>query len=245
MQHFFREHGILHQQSCVQTHQQNGVVERKHRHLLDVARALRFQANLPLTFWGECVLTAAFLINKIPTPVLCGKTPHEVLLKTKPNFRALRVFGCLCFAINIDPSKHKFDPRAKLGFFVGYPFGLKGYRIYDLETKKISVSRHVVFHETKFPFRDVLSQPQEEGPVLPLPLPDFPSSQPYLGTPSTSTVPSNPTPENSSPTPSSPAPSRPVRERRPPAYLQDFHCSSVHGSSPHSISSSKTKAQTL
>lgn len=112
--------------------------------------------------------------------------------------------------------------------------------MYDLETKKISVSHHVVFHETKFPFQDVLPQPQEEGPVLPLPLPNFPSSQPYLGTPSTSTVPSNPTPENSSPTPSSPAPSRPVRERRPPAYLQDFHCSSVHGSSPHSISSSKT-----
>ena len=158
----FSDHGIIHQCSCVATPQQNRIVERKHRHLLDVARAFRFQSNLPLSFWGECILTAAYLINKLPTPLLHFKSPHEVLLGQIPDYSPLRVFGCLCFAKNMN-IKHKFDTHAKPGIFVSYPYGQKGYRIYDLETRKIYVSRDVIFHESTFSFRGISLSPLQES----------------------------------------------------------------------------------
>ncbi|KAJ0085512.1 hypothetical protein Patl1_07285 [Pistacia atlantica] len=156
IQTWFHEHGIIHQCSCIVTPQQNGVVERKHRHLLDVARSLRFQAHLPLSFWGECIFTASFLVNKLLTPILHYKSPHQVLLGTVPLYSSLRVFGCLCFAKNMN-IQHKFDERAKPGIFVGYPYGQKGYRIYDCKTHQIYVSRDVIFHESIFPYRDLPS----------------------------------------------------------------------------------------
>lgn len=60
---YFSDNDIIHQTSCVYTPQQNGRVERKHRHILEVSRALMFQANLPIKFWGECVMAAVHVIN--------------------------------------------------------------------------------------------------------------------------------------------------------------------------------------
>lgn len=67
---FFQTKGIIHQKTCPYTPQQNGVVERKHKYLLETTRALLFQSKLPLRYWGECVLTATYIINRLPTKLL-------------------------------------------------------------------------------------------------------------------------------------------------------------------------------
>jgi len=66
---FLNEKGIIHHSSCVDTPQQNGVAERKNRHLLEVARALMFSMNVPKRFWGEAILTASYLINRMPSNI--------------------------------------------------------------------------------------------------------------------------------------------------------------------------------
>ncbi|XP_075076128.1 uncharacterized protein LOC142162910 [Nicotiana tabacum] len=71
--YIFQDLGIVHQSSCVRTPQQNDIVERKHRHILDVARALRFQANLPIRYWGLCVQAVVYVLNKLPSTAIQGK----------------------------------------------------------------------------------------------------------------------------------------------------------------------------
>ncbi|CAL8991399.1 unnamed protein product [Prunus brigantina] len=169
---FFLYNGVEFQHSCVYTPQQNGVVERKHRHILSMARALLFQANLPLIFWGECVLTAVFLMNRLPTPLLSNKSPYERLYNRLPTLAHLKVFGCLCYATVVQPLQ-KFDSRARRCIFVGYPTGQKGYKLYDLATKQFIVSRDVKFHEHIFPYSSAPRDDHQQNSqsVLPLFLP--------------------------------------------------------------------------
>ena len=102
LKEYFDEIGIVHQTSCVGTPQQNGKVERKHRHILNVARTLRFQAHLPLEFWGECILAASYLINRTPSVLLNGKSPYEILFGQKPSYQSVRIFECLCYSHNLN-----------------------------------------------------------------------------------------------------------------------------------------------
>ena len=170
MVEFYNSKGIIHQQSYIYTPQQNLVVERKHQHILATARALQIQSSLPLVFCGDCVFTAVYLINRLPTPFLQNKSPYEVLFKQVPSYSHLRTFGYLCFATDVGPNKHKFSLRARKSVFLGYPFNIKGYKLFNLQSHSFFISRDVVFHERVFPFS---SNAHTDSTAL-IPLPSIP-----------------------------------------------------------------------
>ncbi|RVW67457.1 Retrovirus-related Pol polyprotein from transposon TNT 1-94 [Vitis vinifera] len=86
---YLLENGIVHQSSCIDTPQQNGVAERKNRHLMEVARSLMIASNVPKQLWGEAVLTATYLINRMPSRILQFKTPCQILLVAYPSARII------------------------------------------------------------------------------------------------------------------------------------------------------------
>ncbi|KAG7572467.1 Ribonuclease H-like superfamily [Arabidopsis suecica] len=142
------KHGIIHQTSCPYTPQQNGVAERKNRHLMEVARSMMFHTNVPKRFWSDAVVLACYLINRIPTKILQDSSPFEVLNKNKPSINHLRVFGCVCFVL-IGEQRNKLEPKSVKGMFIGYSITQKGYKCYIPETRKVLVSRDVKFVESK------------------------------------------------------------------------------------------------
>jgi transposase InsO family protein len=163
---YFFNNGIVFETSCVGTPQQNGRVERKHQHIMNVARALRFQGHLPIQFWGECVLAACYLINRTPSRVLNYKTPYEKLFGKVPKFDNMKIFGCLCYVHNQRRDGDKFASRSRKCIFVGYPYGKKGWKLYDLETKEYIVSRDVKFYEHEFPFAVQLDTTHSAPPII-------------------------------------------------------------------------------
>ena len=113
--------GIIHQKSCSNTPQQNGLADGKHRHLLECARALFFQFNICIHLWGECVLTTTHIINRMPLMVLKHLSPCQKLHNVASELSHLRVFGSFCFVSTFKIGRTKFDSRDEACVFIGYP----------------------------------------------------------------------------------------------------------------------------
>ena len=141
--------GIVSHSSCAGTSQQNGRAESKLRHILDVVRATTIVAATPSRFWGKVALTAIYTINWCPSPIVQNQTPYDLLFGSSPSYDLLKVFGCVCCVLLHGHERNKLQSRSRLCCFLGYRIGQKSYRCYDPISKRLRVSRHVVFWEHK------------------------------------------------------------------------------------------------
>lgn len=146
-ENFLTKNGIIHQKTNSYTPQQNGISERMNRTIMEKTRCLMFDANFDNRFWAEAVNTAAYLRNRTGTSGLSGKTPFEVWHGRKPDISNLRIFGSEVMTHIPKERRLKLDRKSKKMFIVGYGDTVKGYRVFNPETGKITTSRDVIIRE--------------------------------------------------------------------------------------------------
>jgi hypothetical protein len=214
---YLSSNGILHRISYPYTAAQNGLAERKHRHIVETGLALLAHSHLPLSYWVDAFTTAVYLINRLPTSILQHQSPYVKLLHKNPDYTFLKVFGCACFPFLRPYNSHKMMYRSKKCIFLGYCSNYKGYRCYDPTSKRAIISHHVVFDENTFPAKDWISSQPVPSATDSAPLQVSPSTMvsatlnPHPVTPTTNTISSSviqtesPTPEFEPTSPSQPA----------------------------------------
>ena len=124
---------------------QNGLVERGMQTRAERARALLLASGLPCFLWEEAMCHTTWLQNRTPAKALDGKTPYEMLNKSKLYLGGIQEFGTAAYIKDLKAGK--LDAHAQQGHFVGYDSESKGYRIYWPTKRLVSVERNVVFNE--------------------------------------------------------------------------------------------------
>jgi hypothetical protein len=217
---FLETHGITHFFTPPHTPEHNGTAERRHRHVRETGLTLLSQASLPLQFWSHAFLTAVYLINRMPTPILSLQSPFAKLFGRPPNYTKLRVFGCLCYPWLKPYTKHKLEPRSRPCVFLGYSPTQSVYKCLDPTTHRIFISRHVNFVENIFPYSSLdqnstrvnslnfspwTSHAINAPSFFAIPIPDspIPSTSDQLSSPQISPIPSLSQHSYSAPTQSS------------------------------------------
>jgi hypothetical protein len=145
---FLEEEGIKNEFSSPYTPQQNGVVERKNRILLDMARTMLDEYKTPDRFWAEAINTACYSINWLYLHRILKKTSYELLTGKKPNVSYFRIFGSKCFILVKRGRKSKFAPKVVEGFLLGYDSNIRAYIAFNKSTGLVEVSCDIVFDET-------------------------------------------------------------------------------------------------
>jgi histone deacetylase 1/2 len=149
---YLHSQGINHRITCPYTYQQAGAMERCRRQIVEVGLSLLDHSKLPQIFWEDAFVTAVYIINRLPTPVLNNISPYKMVHKHKPNYNFLCAFGCACWPylrLTLD-IKWIFDKKNCI--FIGYSTGHQDYKCLDVSTGKNFISRHVVFDESIYPY---------------------------------------------------------------------------------------------
>ncbi|GJR64237.1 retrovirus-related pol polyprotein from transposon TNT 1-94, partial [Tanacetum coccineum] len=162
MSEYYEGVGIFHQKSVPRTPQQNRVVERRNRTLVEAARTMMIFLKAPMFLWAEAIATACYTQNRSLIHTRHNKTPYELVHDKKPDLTFFRVFGALCYPTNDSENLGKFQAKADIGIFVGYAPSRKGYRIYNKRTRRLMETIHVTFdemHQSMAPGRWLLPVP--------------------------------------------------------------------------------------
>nr|GEY87826.1 retrovirus-related Pol polyprotein from transposon TNT 1-94 [Tanacetum cinerariifolium] len=169
---YYKEVDISHETSVACSSQQNGVVERRNRTLIEAARTMLIYVQAPLFLWAEAVATAYFTQNRSIIRLRHGKTPYE-LLQSKhpdlsffhskhPDLSFFHVFGALYYPTNNSENLGKLQPKGDIGIFIGYAPAKKAFRIYNRQTIRIMETIHVDFDE----LTAMASEQRSSGPAL-------------------------------------------------------------------------------
>ncbi|KOM54435.1 hypothetical protein LR48_Vigan10g032700 [Vigna angularis] len=126
--------------------------------------------NVPVHHWGDAVLTACFLINRMPSSSLNNKIPHTVIFLNDTLYHVSpRVFGCMCFVHNVSPGLDKLSAKAIKCVFLGYSRLQKGYKCYSPSTKRYYMSADVTFFEDTPFFPSSMEDRSSVQQMFPLP----------------------------------------------------------------------------
>ena len=126
--------------ACPYTLSQNGIAERKHRHVTETGLTIMFHACVPLFLWVKAFSTTVYLINRLPSQTFDGKTPYELLFGKQPNYSMFHIFGCLCFPYLRDYAPNNLSPKSSSCVFLVYSPIHKGFRCFDHKTQHLYVS---------------------------------------------------------------------------------------------------------
>ncbi|WVZ76583.1 LOW QUALITY PROTEIN: hypothetical protein U9M48_024548 [Paspalum notatum var. saurae] len=143
-----RDLGLEHRFSSPYTPPQNGVVERKNRTLVEMARMMLDEHRTPRRFWAEAVNTACYIANRIFLRAFLGKTSYELRFGRQPSVKHLRVFGYRCFVLKKAGHLDKFESRCLDGIFLGYASNSRAFRVWMLEAKQVVETCEASFDET-------------------------------------------------------------------------------------------------
>ena len=155
------------------------MAEDKNCHLIETARTLLLHHKVLQRFWGDAILAACYLINRMSSSVLHYQIPHSVLLPNQPIFcLPPHVFGCVCFVYILTPRQEKLSTKATKCVILGYSRPRMGYRCYSPNINHYFISIDVTFFKDSSFFSYALCPPVSDVLSIPLvlPSPDFPSS---------------------------------------------------------------------